>query len=248
MSAEPVFVGVVRAGESWLSVAFGPDGFEACTVTSDLGDLWVRYEERVELLLVGAPVGLIESGEPTRECDALAREVLGPRADAIVEPPVREATRKRRYPAAQRVNERKAGAPVSRAAFDLSDAIVEVDDLLREAPEAKATVAESHPEVCFRAFAGEPLEHPPDIAAGYAERLRTLAEYDPEAAPTLQAAAEDTEGAAVSVADVLDALALAYAARPGLGSLRTLPPEPPTDSEGLPMRIAYRAESPLKGK
>jgi predicted RNase H-like nuclease len=245
MSVEPLFVGVARAAESWLAVAFGPEGFEECTVAADLGDLWVRYEERAELVLVGVPVGLIEHGEPTRECDALAREVLGPRAEAVIEPPVREAARKRRFPAAQRVNERKAGAPVSRAAFELGDAIVEADDLLGEVPEARAVVAESHPEVCFRAFAGDPLSHPPDVAAGYAERLRTLAEYDPEAAPTLQAAAEDTEGADVTVADVLDALALAYTARPGPGSIRTLPPEPPTDDEGLPMRIAYRAEAPL---
>jgi predicted RNase H-like nuclease len=44
---------------------------------------------------------------------------------------------------------------------------------------------------------------------------------------------------------VLDALALAYTARPGPDELRSLPSDPPTDAEGLPMAIHYRAAEPL---
>ena len=47
------------------------------------------------------------------------------------------------------------------------------------------------------------------------------------------------------VDDVLDTVALAYTARPGPGKLRSLPPDPPTDTEGLPTRIVYRASAPL---
>ena len=111
-------------------------------------------------------------------------------------------------------------------------------------PRAPAVV-ESRPEVCFRAFAGEPLEHAPAYAGGYAERLRTLAGYDRDAPPIVQTVAEAVAGHEVTVATVLDATVLAYTATPGPGALRSLPPEPPTDACGLPMRVAYRSETPL---
>jgi predicted RNase H-like nuclease len=75
--------------------------------------------------------------------------------------------------------------------------------------------------------------------------MRTLVHYDRDAAPTVQKAAASTGGASVSIADVLDAVALAYTAQPGAGELRTLPGEPPTDSKGLPMELVYRADAPL---
>jgi len=240
-----LYVGVDWAGGSWLAVAFDRSGFEEADVFSEIGDLWVRYEERAERVLVDVPIGLREQGEEGRECDALAREVLGSRSGSVFTPPVREATRKRRYPAAQRVNERKAGRGLSKQAFAISDGIAAVDELLQNVPEARTAFAESHPEVCFRAFAGEPLEYSKRYASGYAERMRTLAGYDRDAPPAVQAAAESTGAHEVGVDDVLDATVLAYTARPGDGKLRSLPPEPGTDPKGLPMEIVYRSETPL---
>jgi predicted RNase H-like nuclease len=243
--AEPLYVGATRSEASWFAVAFDRSGFDHAAVFDEVGDLWVRYEERAERVLVDVPVGLVEEGEEGRRCDDLARRALGPMSGTVVTPPVREATRKRRYPAAQRVNERKAGRGITERAFAMSDGIVAVDELLQNVPEARAAFAASHPEVCFRAFAGEPLEHDTAYAAGYAERMRTLAQHDRDAPPVVQAAAAATEGYDVAVDDVLDAVALAYTAAPGDGELRTLPADPPTDAAGLPMAIAYRAESPL---
>ncbi|MFB6304338.1 MAG: DUF429 domain-containing protein [Haloferacaceae archaeon] len=242
---DPVFVGAHRGDERWLAVAFDRDGLEEAVVLDGVGDVWGRYDERAARILVDVPVGLVEEGTDERRCDALTRAALGPRADAVVPPPVREATRKRRYPVADRTHERRTGRGLSRRAFARSDAVAAVDDLLGEVPEARDRVAESNPELCFRALAGEPLAHPRRVAAGYAERMRTLAEFDPEAAPTVQSAAESTDGAEVTVADVLDAVVLGYAARPGPGSLRSLPADPPTDATGLPMRTCYRSEAPI---
>ncbi|WP_415382977.1 DUF429 domain-containing protein [Halosimplex sp. TS25] len=241
----PLYVGVDWSEAAWFAVAFDRAGFDHAAAFTEIGDLWVRYEERAECVLVDVPIGLVEEGEEGRRCDALTRDVLGPMADTVVVPPVREATRKRRYPAAQRVNERKAGRGITERAFAMSDGIAAVDELLRNVPEANAAFAESHPELCYRAFAGEPLEHSSAYAAGYAERMRTLARYDRDAPPTVQAAAAATEGYEVAVADVLDAVALAYTAAPGDGDLLTIPTDPDTDAEGLPMGITYRADEPL---
>lgn len=242
---DPAFVGAHRGDDRWLAVAFDGATFHGAAVLDGVGDLWGRYGERAARILVDVPVGLLEEGSAERRCDVLTRAALGPRADAVVAPPVREATRKRRYPVADRTHERRTGRGLSRRAFARADAVAALDDLLGEVPEARDPIAESNPELCFRAFAGEPLSQPRHIAGGYAERMRVLAEFDPEAAPTVQSAAEATDGADVTVADVLDAVALGYAARPGPGSLRSLPGDPPTDETGLPMRTCYRAAEPL---
>jgi predicted RNase H-like nuclease len=244
------YVGAHWAGEPWVTVTFGVDGLVGATVHPSLGAVWAAHGERAERLLVDVPVGLHDEGRAERRCDALVRAVLGDRAGAVVPPPVRPVVRKRRYPVAERTSERLTGRGLSERAFARTEPLAALDDLLGEVPEARAVVAESHPELCFRALAGAPLDHPRETAAGYAERLRILAEFDPEAAPALQRAAAatgdgDGEGA-VAVPAVLDALALGYAARPGPGRLRRLPPDPPTDPGGLPMAVCYRARRPLE--
>jgi predicted RNase H-like nuclease len=243
--SEPLYVGVDRSDESWVAVAFTGDGFDHASVFDGIGECWSAYEERARRILVGVPIGLVESGDPDRRCDELARSVLGERSGAVRTPPVREATRKQRYSTANRVHKRKTGHELSERAFAHSDSLARVDELLQELPEAAAVIREAHPEVCFRAFAGEPLSYPKRTAGGYAERMRTLAHYDRDAAPTVQKAAEATGGASVAVDNVLDAVVLAYTAVPGDGELHTLPPEPPRDAVGLPIEIVYRAPSPL---
>ena len=244
---EDRYVGVAYREGSWLAVTFTDEGYEETAVFDGIGDCWAAYEEAVRLLLVDVPIGLVESGDPVRRCDALAREVLGPRSGAVVDPPVREATRKRRYSTANRVHERKAGAALSEATFARSDAIAMCDELLQEVPEAAAVIRSAHPELCFRAFAGEPLAHDETTAAGYAERMRTLARRDRDAPPVVQKVAEATAGHDVPVAAALDAVVLAYTAAPGGGELQTLPASVPSDASGLPMELVYRAAASLVG-
>jgi predicted RNase H-like nuclease len=243
--AEDLYLGVDWSSGSWFAVVFDSEGFDHAAVVDEIGELWHRYEDDAERVLIDIPIGLIEEGEAGRQCDSLAREVVGPRSPSIFTPPVREATRKRRYPAAQRVNERKSGRGLSKQAFNISDGIAAVDDLLQNVPEAAAAFAESHPEVCFRALAGEDLQYSKRKAGGYAERMRALATFDPDAPAAVQSAATAAGGENVTVDDVLDATVLAYAARPGPGELRSLPADPPTDAKGLPMQIVYRAGDPL---
>ena len=157
-------VGVDRSDESWVAVAFTGDGFDHASVFDSIGECWSAYEERARRILVGVPIGLVESGDPDRRCDELARSVLGERSAAVRTPPVREATRKQRYSTANRVHKRKTGHELSERAFAHSEPIAAVDDLVRNVPEARTAFAESHPELCFRAFAGEPLQYPETTA------------------------------------------------------------------------------------
>jgi predicted RNase H-like nuclease len=245
MSDTPLFVGVSKGEGGWVAVTFSAAGYEGADVYDGIGGVWAAYEETAERILVDVPIGLVEEAEAERPSDEAAREVLGPRAGAVITPPVREAARKRRFPAATRAQERNTGRELSREAFERSDSIVAVDDLMQEVTEARPVIRESHPEVCFRAFAGTSLEHDPALAAGYAERMRALATFDRDAPPIVQESAEATAGHPVRVHTVLDAVALGYTARPGPGDLYTLPSDPPTDATGLPMEMVYRAPEPL---
>jgi predicted RNase H-like nuclease len=243
MTDDAAWVGAHYCGDRWLAVAFDADGYDRANVFEGIGDCWLRYQDDVERLLVDVPFGLSEDGD--RECDRLARDLLGPQAAAVVSPPVPDAVRKRRYGVASRVHERQTGTPLPERAFAMSDAIAVLDDLLKEFPRASEVVAESNPELCYRAFAGSPLERDRGTAGGYAERMRTLASLDRDAPPAVQAAAEAVAGHDIAVTDVLDAMALAYTAWPGGGDLYSLPPDPPTDTDGNPMRLVYRTEGPL---
>lgn len=243
MTDHAVWVGAHYCGDSWLAVAFDNGGYDHADVFDGVGDCWLQYQDDAEAVLVDVPIGLPADGD--RACDRLARDLLGTRASAVVSPPVPAAIRKRRYGVASRVHERQAGTSLSERAFAMSDAIAVLGDLLTEFPRAGDVVAESNPELCYRAFAGEPLERERDTAGGYAERLRTLASLDRDAPPAVQSAAEAVAGYDVDVSDVLDAMALGYAAWPGGGDRRSLPPDPSTDADGKPMRLVYRAGSPL---
>lgn len=244
MSAEAYYLGVDWCAGGWLAVAYTASDYDHAEVFDEVGQLWSQYEERAERILVDVPVGLREGSEP-RPPEPLAREVLGPRSASVFTPPVREASRKQSYQAAARTNERKADRGLSKQAHAISPGIAAVDELLQAIDEARGVLRESHPEVCFRAFAGEPLEHSKKTAAGYAERMRALAAFDRDAPPMVQSAAEATAGHEVAVDDVLDAVVLGLTARPGPGDLRTLPPDPPRDAAGLPMEMVYRSETPL---
>jgi len=246
MTDDALFVGVAYCDGAWLAAAFDASGFDHADVFDGIGEIWGRYEEVAERILVDVPIGLVDSGTTPRPCEEAARAVLGPRATAVTDPPVREAARKRRYPAASRVNERKADRRLSKEAFAISDGIVAVDELLQEVSEARPVFAAAHPEVCYRAFAGTTLEREKETAGGYAERMRALVTFTRDAPPVVQECADATAGHAVAVHDVLDAVALGYTARPGPGSLLSLPEDPPTDATGLPMQIVYRAEQPLE--
>lgn len=239
------YVGSVARDGVWLAVAYTADGYDHTVVADGVGELWNRYEERTTRVAIDVPIGL-ESAAASRPNERLARERLGTTRDIIVPTPVREAVRKQRYRTAVRVHERKTGEKLPQAAFERAAYAAAVDEFLAAIDEARPVFVEAHPELCYLAFGGHAMEQAPNIAAGYAERMRTLAEFDRDAPPTVQSVAEATVGHAVSIPAVLDAVALALTVRPGPGELRSLPPDPPIDDDGLPMQYVYRSDVELR--
>ncbi|MES3516902.1 MAG: DUF429 domain-containing protein [Natronomonas sp.] len=240
------YLGVVARSGLFLAVVYDSDGYDHTAIFEGIGELWTEYEETATQIAIDVPIGL-PTDETPRPNERAARAILGERSETVFAAPVREASRKQRHQAATRVQRRKTGRSLSAAAFDRSNEIAAVDSFLEAIEEARPVFCEAHPEVCYTAFGGEPPEYEPSVAAGYAERMRVLAEFDRDAPPTVQSVAESTGGYELSVAAVVDAVALGLTVRPGSGSLRSLPADPPTDDTGLSMAYVYRSESALQG-
>jgi predicted RNase H-like nuclease len=238
------YVGATAREAGWLAVAYTPEAFDHAVVFEGIGELWTRYEDEAARIAIDVPIGLEASAE-TRPNERLARRLLGDRSRSIVSAPVREAARKHRYRTAARVHERKTDSELSRRSFEIAPFVAAVDEFLDAIDEARPVFLEAHPELCYLAFADGPMEEPPGFAAGYAELMRALAEFDRDAPPTVQSVAEATAGYRIPVSAVVDAVALGLTVCPGPGTLRFLPADPPEDERGLPMRYAYRADAPL---
>jgi predicted RNase H-like nuclease len=106
-------------------------------------------------------------------------------------------------------------------------------------PELQMRVIEVHPEVCFWALAGRPMDHHKGTAPGYEERRALLAAaLDGVRIPERAEAARHLRSAEAD--DVLDAIVAAWTARRyaerRAGRLTTAPP---VGGGGIRMEIAF---------
>ncbi len=185
------------------------------------------------------PIGLLDRAVPGgRDCDRLARRLLGRRGCCVFTPPVRAALSARAYRTALAANRASSAARlgISIECFGLFAKLREVDEVLAAAPTLAERVSEVHPELAFREMAGAPEGLPPKRSpAGRARRLALLARRFPH---VRAAAARPPRGARAD--DVIDAHAVCWsAARIARRRAVCLPARPSHDARGLPMAIWY---------
>ncbi|PSP86607.1 DUF429 domain-containing protein [Halobacteriales archaeon QS_1_68_17] len=244
------YVGVDWAAGRWVAVALDGDGGEV-SVHPTLLTVWHAHSG-ADLVLVDVPIGLPADGR--RECDELAREYLGERASSVFLTPVREAVSAESYAEASRRNRERTGDGLSSQTWNILPRVREADVFLREFPAARdgsaagATVREAHPEVCFAAFAGEPLATSKHDDGGVEERLAVLGRVDPSLPDLYERTVESfvrepprfaRRLSKTATDDIADAAVLALAARESGGDPSTLPADPPIDAAGHPMEICY---------
>jgi predicted RNase H-like nuclease len=167
-------------------------------------------------LAVDMPIGLPERvGPGGRGPERALRPLLGARQSSVFAIPSRRAVLCEEYRAACAAALATSDPPkkVSKQAFFLFAKIREIDALLRGDAALAARVFESHPEGCFAAMKGGPLDEPKKLQSrpygpGLDERRALLAAQGfsrtlLEASPPKGAGADD----------MLDALACLWAAR-----------------------------------
>jgi predicted RNase H-like nuclease len=233
-----MILGVDGANGGWLVAEY--DGTYSFSYIPSFFSVWKEYgidaDEKPEGVLVDVPIGLRNDGEP-RECDTEARKRV--RNGTVYPTPCRPVLYEDTYEEAKATNEEMTGGKsLTTQTWSIIPLIREVDNVLDEYEEARGIVREAHPELCFWALNdGETVKSKKQTREGYEERLRILGEQSPEVRKAAEAATERFEDTGVKPDDVADALALAVTAQ---GKLRTIPENPPTDEQGLPMEMVLR--------
>jgi predicted RNase H-like nuclease len=228
----------------------GVDGcrFGWVAVTQSHGALQFQLFSRIDELVrsywdaaviaIDIPIGLPWSAVPIRSCDALARACLGPRRSSVFPVPCRAALGAPTIADARRLNVRELGRSLSTQAWAIAPKIREVDDLLRQQPDARPLLCEVHPEVCFWGLnGGRPMAHAKSSKHGATERLDLLEQYVPEARSFTTRVLAQRLRKEVRLDDVVDALVALVTASSAAPSV--LVGEPGCDELGLPMRMLY---------
>ncbi|KAB1441606.1 DUF429 domain-containing protein [Pseudodesulfovibrio senegalensis] len=239
------FVGADGCAAGWVAVALSGPGFAEVQMFEGFSDLW-RAHEDAQTLLVDMPIGLPGAASPVREADVCARAMLGPRRSSVFSPPLREVLDCPDHASANAASRKLCGKGLSRQAWNIAEKIRQVDEVVRQAPAIPGVVREAHPEVCFAALAGIPMNHYKKTLLGALDRLKVLQKYYESAEVLLRNTMAEHPRTAVAEDDVLDALVLAVSAREAGPNLLCLPKTMPmdmlpVDGCGLPMAIWYHA-------
>ena len=196
----------------WVVVVLHDGDFDRATVTKTLAEFF-RAAQDLEVLAVDIPIGLPE-GKEHRQCDLAAREFLRPRSSSVFSTPPRPVIEEPTYAEANRLSKSEFGTGVSCQAHALRAKILEVDPIAV----SDDRIIEVHPEVCFRAIKGSPLDHSKHSWNGQTERRRLIAGAGinlPDHIPDAGKVPSD---------DLLDAAAAAWTAwRVALGIAKVLP-------------------------
>lgn len=238
-----MYVGVDGCSDGWIAVRYDKEGYRGATRFGSIGELWGKWSP-AETILIDVPIGLRETSNEPRPCDTAARQRLSPTRHSSVFPtPVREAVHTDTYEEAKAIQERETDGSLGTQSWGIAGKISELDTFLRETqPAAKATIHESHPEVCFWVLAGEramDYSKTGQPAAAFWERVATLEDVDQDILTHVRDAGTNLN-AKVENDDIIDAFALALTASPLTGELRSLPEDAKsTDPTGLPMEMVY---------
>jgi predicted RNase H-like nuclease len=233
----PLLAGVDGCRAGWVVVLAHPLARNAhehqVRLCASFGDV-LGLAPAPAVMAVDIPIGLLVETQPGgRDCDRLARQLLGRRASSVFTPPIRPLLDATHY-------EQVRPYGVSVQAFNILSKIREVDHLMT--PALQQRVYEAHPELAFRSLAGHPLVSRKKTMAGREERLRLL-EHIPSPLfqgirPACEHILQGYKRTHVAPDDILDAYALAWTAlRIWCAHASRVPPVPLCDAKGLRMEI-----------
>jgi predicted RNase H-like nuclease len=221
-----LYIGLDGCRDGWVAVFLDGER-RAMRVVPRLADV---IAEPFTRLGIDMPIGLPETGE--RACDLAARAALRPHGARVFTGARRALWDHGSQADANAVLKARGEPMVSIQLWNIGPKIVEVDALVTPADEGR--IIEVHPELVFRRLHGAPVPSKKEDdgvalrcallrAAGFAEVDDWLT--------------HGRRGTAAKPDDVLDACAVALAARDAVTALPA--GEPPRDGRGLAMQIWF---------
>ncbi len=233
------YIGVDGCHAGWFAVGLGRGTKWEIGVFKNIDSL-CRYFANARLILIDIPIGLINKGPVERTCDIEARRMLGSRrAPSIFPVPCRGVLYTNSYKKACALNKKLSGRSISKQVWHIIPRIREVDRFIRHTGHrlTHPPIRETHPELCFRAIAGYPMQHGKKTGPGHKERLAILKMAFPHTDDIINESKMRYRQKDVSIDDILDALAVALIAKKGIKNLSSIPKNPKYDSCGLRMEI-----------
>ncbi len=233
--------GVDGCRDGWIVVLCGIQSRQ-CKVefVERLADIRGLKQDLCQIA-VDIPIGLLDSAmKGGRECDRLARQLLGkPRQASVFSAPVRPALKYVcDYKLASGTNRKSSPANIgiSKQSHALFPKILEADSLIT--PHLQEIYFEVHPELCFRKLGGgQPTQfskHDKE-GRGLAER-KALLKSTPFGAAMPELESKLPRGVAKD--DFLDACAACWTAVQKFdGIATTIPKKPPRDKRNLRMEM-----------
>ncbi|MGL3209429.1 DUF429 domain-containing protein [Bradyrhizobium sp. BR 1433] len=222
-----IAVGLDGFSKGWVAVTIDGDR-RTISFHSDIAGALTRPFDRAG---IDIPIGLTDDGE--RDCDLLARARLRPHTSRVFAGARRWLWQQFDEPDLANAEALRRGQTrVSRQLWHLGKKIMEVDGFVRA--NATRDIREVHPELVFLQLnSGEPLPRKKS-EEGDALRRRLLKRSGFREIDRWQT--EVRTGTGAKRDDVLDACAVALAAREPCGSV---PEAPPRDAYDLPMQIWF---------
>ncbi|GHB93861.1 DUF429 domain-containing protein [Cerasicoccus arenae] len=228
-------LGIVACQAGWLAVAINNNGDGSIGVFKSVYEALIMHSQ-CETMLINMPIGLPDTLNKKRECDAIARRLLGKGLTArVFDPPPRRTLAINTYEEACSISETLIGRKIARQCFSIRGKIRELDDILRRHHDYVGRLREAHPEIAFAAMNNRAgLRISKKQKAGIQGRLQVLQRHYPHTRDLFNYAKTSTLRKDVGLDDIVDAIALAAMAKYAK-KLRSAPIDPPYDTVGLPM-------------
>src|SRR5262245_15452497 len=136
----------------WLCLTRSGTSGAISSVVHESAAALLGQERRLDVLAIDIPIGLRNAG--VRDCDSLARKLLGSRASCVFTAPIRPVLQAKTHREASGIRKRAEGKKVSAQVWGIVPKIREIDAMLSADPSLQAFVREVHPEICFLAWNG----------------------------------------------------------------------------------------------
>jgi predicted RNase H-like nuclease len=226
-------VGVDGCPGGWVAVIAEGQQVSATVVKS--AEELLSCASDATVIAIDIPIGLTEAGP--RQCDLVARKMLGARRGSSVFPaPIRPVLEARTYADACAIRHQVEQKRMSKQAFAILPKVLEVDRLLQQNELARYQIREVHPEVSFYIWNDRaPMRDAKKRTAGKAAREALIDQTWPGIRPAMLS---QWPRSLVGQDDLNDAFSALWTARRILaGTAIRIPSTDDRDSRGLPMEM-----------
>jgi len=232
------FIGIDGCRYGWFVVKINQQCWEI-ELIKNINDL--KIEDKItKQIIIDIPIGLASRDLKARECDIIARKLLGKRASSIFSAPIREILNAENYKTACSINKEFTGKKISLQTWNLIPKIKEIDNFLMKNKRYINVFNESHPELVFWFLNGKKdLINNKKSNDGILERLNILSKYDSRVFEIYNLALRKYLRKDVKKDDIIDAIALALTAYLSNNNLNGIPIKPEKDNFEIEMKIVY---------